>query len=171
MTPETVVALRPLDRPNLTMAEDEGRGTDRVPDSWSILLNVPDTLLGYKPMSVVSNVVIFVDILDGFDGDFNPLDPPLSISSINTWLAISGFGCLDRLDQFVRGGGKSMQSLLYGGAFNHLDATNFFAVVKSQTWSGPTGAIIIFTDEDGNTPIVASCKKGDLTILSGKLTC
>ena len=76
--------------------------------------------------------------------DFLDSVPPLD--NINAWLKENGYGELVDIGEFA-GGGKAMQSNVYGGAYNFLKIDEFIKLVKNQQWCEPENVQLLMQDE------------------------
>ncbi|UBF29352.1 hypothetical protein K9N68_16855 [Kovacikia minuta CCNUW1] len=76
-----------------------------------------------------------------------PVEEPLPLRNINSWLVENHWQPLNRLDEYVNTG-KSMQACVYGGAYNFLKVNEFIELVKSQPWREPQNVQILIQDEE-----------------------
>ena len=101
-------------------------------------------------MSWVTDALLILGLQECFDDDFEVVADIPSLAAINAWLEDHDFGTFDRLDEQVTGGGKAMQALVYGGAFNHLarNLDEFLRVVAAQPWRVPEEVQLLLKDEE-----------------------
>jgi hypothetical protein len=99
-------------------------------------------------MSWVTDVLLLTGLQEGFDENFETLEEIPAIKAINVWLEQNEFGTLDELHEHVLGGGKAMQALVYGGAFNFLRIEEFIRLVRAQPWQEPDNVQLLLKNED-----------------------
>jgi hypothetical protein len=82
-------------------------------------------------MSWVTDVLLITGMQEAFGDDFEVLEEVPAVGAINAWLERNEFGSLDALHGHVSGGGKAMQALVFGGAFNFLRVEEFVRLVEA----------------------------------------
>ena len=101
-------------------------------------------------MSWITDALLILGPREGLDEDFEVLATIPGLEAVNAWLHDHDFGTLDRLDEHVAGGGKAMQALVYGGAFDHLvrSLDEFLRVVAGQPWRVPEEVQLLLKHEE-----------------------
>ena len=84
-------------------------------------------------MSWVTDVILIFSLEEIVEEDIELEISPV-LQQINDWLWENGKGELDNLSQHLESSRKSMQSCVYGGAFNYLDLVQFKELVNAQSW-------------------------------------
>jgi len=99
-------------------------------------------------MSWVTEVLLITNILeeDELEIDDAGLENPV-ITNVHDWLKLNNYGKLDKLNEYIRSGGKIMGSHVYGGAFNFILVDEFIEFVTSQSWLFPASVQLLIKDE------------------------
>jgi hypothetical protein len=98
-------------------------------------------------MSWVTDVILIFSLEEEYDDDEEFLDSVPALDNINAWLEENGYGILVDIGEFA-GGGKAMQTNVYGGAFNFLKIDAFIKLVKAQPWREPENVQLLIQDEE-----------------------
>lgn len=98
-------------------------------------------------MSVVTNVVVSYDVLEG--------DDPSTLTEFRAWFepigglrAISGGEHDWSNPASWWGGTKNPECELWGGAYNHLDHAAFWNHMNGVVWAYPDGVQVFLKDQD-----------------------
>jgi hypothetical protein len=94
-------------------------------------------------MSVVTDVIVLVSLAEEDPEDtFPPID------KINNWLLAHGqYVGLNHLNG-NEGGHKAWQADVFGGAFNHLDISEFARMVAMVQWKSPDRVQLLVKGEE-----------------------
>ncbi|HEY9851572.1 MAG TPA: hypothetical protein V6D28_19030 [Leptolyngbyaceae cyanobacterium] len=98
-------------------------------------------------MSWVTDILLLFSLGEVYDDDGEEIEEVTPLININAWLQEHGWRTLDDLCQCVNTG-KSMQSRVYGGAFNFLKIDDFIKIVKTQEWREPHNVQLLIKDEE-----------------------
>jgi len=115
-------------------------------------------------MSWITDALLILGQLEGFDDDYEIVVEIPGMKAINGWLQEHDFGTFDRLDEHIAGGGKAMQALVYGGAFNYLvrNLDEFLRIIAVQPWRVPEEVQLFLKDEDEGRFILFEIADGRL---------
>lgn len=99
-------------------------------------------------MSVVTNVILYIDPLE--DGDPDEGIMPKPIKAINEWLEDHGKGSFGFIPPAAHcvGGHKALEVDLFLGAFNHLPLDKFLEAVFSQNWEYPANVQVFVKEQE-----------------------
>jgi hypothetical protein len=99
-------------------------------------------------MSWVTDVLLCINLEERFKDDCSFSASCEALDNINLWLRDHKQGKLDEISEHVFSGGKAMQCLVYGGAFNFLQTDEFIKVVLSQAWKMPQAVQLLIKQEE-----------------------
>jgi hypothetical protein len=100
-----------------------------------------------ETMSWVTDVLLIFSLQEIFsEEELEEQDLP-TLQNINKWLQENNQTTLDNLAIHTINSAKSMQSCIYGGAFNYLKVDEFIKIVKSQEWLYRPGVQLLIKDE------------------------
>jgi len=100
-------------------------------------------------MSMVTGLILVVDICDGEEYEY---EPSPFINKINAWLKKREFGPL--ADQSNNASGtKHPQNCIFFGGYNYFPEDDFAKVFLSIAWEMPENAVLIMQPEEGATRV------------------
>lgn len=70
-----------------------------------------------------------------------------AVEELNTWLRERRFGELKEVSE-AAGGTRAMQALVFLGAFNYLDLSEFVEAVKAAPWRDSEGIALFVKQEE-----------------------
>ena len=96
-------------------------------------------------MSYVADVILTMSLLEETGRD----DRCMAVEAINVWLEEQGKGELKQVDDFA-GGRKSIQAMVFMGAFNYLCIPEFVAAVGAAPWQDEERVQLFIKNEEEN---------------------
>lgn len=103
-------------------------------------------------MSVVTDVILLLNAdeiyLEESEESLPDEIESEGLKAVNAWLAERGYGELFPLSKMAIAPDRhSMQALVYGGAYNHLDDDEFAEFVSKQQWRSPQNVQLLLKHE------------------------
>jgi hypothetical protein len=109
-------------------------------------------------MSWVTDVVLIFSFQEiYFEEDLEEESLP-ALQNINAWLKASNQPVLNNFSIHATSSAKSMQSCIYGGAFNYLDIDGLLKVIQRQNWRHRLGVQILIKEEQDECFIMHSLR-------------
>ncbi len=97
-------------------------------------------------MSIVADVVLLCDLLEAFTEDFEMLEDPPAVASLNAWLEEHEWAPLVPLGQAMSTE-AAFQACAYGGAIVRLDVPAFLQAVAAQSWARRDAVLLALKNE------------------------
>jgi hypothetical protein len=94
-------------------------------------------------MSWVTDVLLVFSLQEVYSREYLKEQNLPTLQNINRWLEKHNQTALDNLAIHTISSPKSMQSCIYGGAFNYLKLDEFIEIVHSQKWSHRKGVQLL----------------------------
>ncbi len=98
-------------------------------------------------MSIVADVVLLCDLLEAFTEDFERLEHPPAVASLNAWLEEHGWAPLVPLGSAMSTE-AAFQACAYGGAIVRLDVPAFLHAVAVQSWAKRDAVLLALKNEE-----------------------
>ena len=97
-------------------------------------------------MSIVADIVLLCDLSEAFTEEFEPLEHPLAITSLNAWLEEHEWAPLISFSYNISSE-AAFQACAYGGALVRLDVPAFLQAVAEQSWIKRDAVVLALKDE------------------------
>jgi hypothetical protein len=110
-------------------------------------------------VSIVADIVLLCDLSEAFTEDFQMLEHPPAVASLNAWLEEHEWAPLVLLS-LTMSTEAAFQACAYGGALVRLDVPAFLQAVAVQSWT-KRDAVLLALKNEGEKRFAVYCLGSD----------